>query len=88
MPEDGSLWQGECFVFDQRVAVGHGLRPAATQLCHACRRPLTTPTRATRLYEEGVACHRCADEYSDADRARFRERQRQVERGELFADTA
>ncbi|RMH43597.1 MAG: rhodanese-related sulfurtransferase [Alphaproteobacteria bacterium] len=74
-----SLWQGECFVFDERVSLGHGLRPGGLGLCRACRRPLTAGDRLKPGYEEGVSCHRCIDEYSDADRARFRERQRQFD---------
>ncbi|WP_102223968.1 oxygen-dependent tRNA uridine(34) hydroxylase TrhO [Acidimangrovimonas sediminis] len=82
VPEAESLWQGECFVFDKRVSVGHGLVPGNLSTCHACRRPLTDRDRAAPEYEEGVSCPACAEEYSEADRARFRERQRQVERAE------
>ncbi|QJD16913.1 rhodanese-related sulfurtransferase [Paracoccus sanguinis] len=84
--EGDSLWDGACFVFDQRVSLTHGLAPGGHILCHACRRPLDPADRDRPEYEEGVCCHLCAGEYSDADRARFRERQRQVARGELFAD--
>lgn len=88
VPESESLWDGACFVFDQRVSLTHGLRPGGHRLCHACRRPLTDADRAHPAYAEGVSCPHCMDEYTDADRARFRERQRQVERGELlFAGT-
>ena len=83
IPEADSLWRGECFVFDRRVSLGHGLRPGSHGLCHACRRPLAPEDQDRPEYEEGVSCHRCAGEYSDADRARFRERQRQVDRGDL-----
>lgn len=86
VPREQSLWDGACFVFDQRVSLTHGLEPGGHVLCHACRRPLSPEDTARESYEEGVSCHLCAGEYSDADRARFRERQRQVERGELFAD--
>ncbi|WP_374635203.1 rhodanese-related sulfurtransferase [Paracoccus sp. (in: a-proteobacteria)] len=79
VPQSESLWQGECFVFDKRVSLGHGLVQGQYDLCHACRRPLAPEDRARPEYEAGVACHRCAGEYSDADRARFRERQRQTE---------
>lgn len=79
VPAEDSLWQGECFVFDKRVSLGHGLVQGAYDLCHACRRPLAAEDKQRSEYEEGVSCHRCADEYSDADRARFRERQKQVE---------
>ncbi|PWE32386.1 hypothetical protein DDZ14_09965 [Maritimibacter sp. 55A14] len=79
VPEAESLWRGACFVFDRRVSVEHGLREGPHLLCHACRRPLAPADRAHPAYEEGVACHHCTDEYSEAARARFRERQRQVE---------
>ncbi|WP_423207407.1 rhodanese-related sulfurtransferase [Paracoccus yeei] len=86
VPETESLWQGECFVFDKRVSLGHGLRPGHYDLCHACRRPLAPEDRDRPEYETGVSCHRCHAEYSDADRHRFRERQRQAERGECFGE--
>ncbi len=78
VPEMESRWQGECFVFDDRVAVGHGLTEGATELCRACRRPLDAADKASPLYEEGVSCPRCHGERSDADRARYAERQRQM----------
>lgn len=77
VPAEDSLWQGECFVFDQRVSVGHGLKPGAYHLCHACRRPLDDEQRASPLYEEGVSCPACHAERSDEQRARYRERHRQ-----------
>lgn len=79
VPEDDSLWHGACFVFDERVSVGHGLSDGGHLLCRACRRPLLPEDRDRPEFEEGVQCHHCETEYSDADRARFRERQRQVE---------
>lgn len=79
MPASDSLWRGGCFVFDQRVSVGHGLVPGDHRMCHACRRPLEPADRARPEYEEGVSCHHCIDEFDDARRARFRERQRQIE---------
>ncbi|PKQ12466.1 MAG: hypothetical protein CVT70_08940 [Alphaproteobacteria bacterium HGW-Alphaproteobacteria-1] len=86
VPEAESLWQGDCFVFDGRVSVGHGLRRGPHLLCHACRRPILPGDRAHPDYEAGVACHHCVHETTDEDKARFRERQRQValaaERGE------
>ena len=79
MPKENSLWQGECFVFDGRVSVGHGLEEGSYDLCHACRRPLAEADKSRPDYEAGVSCHRCLDEFSTKDRARFRERQRQIE---------
>ncbi|SLN22153.1 putative rhodanese-related sulfurtransferase [Roseivivax jejudonensis] len=78
VPEAESAWQGECFVFDGRVSVGHGLREGPHILCHACRRPIRPEDRQHPDYEEGVACHHCAAETSAEDKARFRERQRQI----------
>lgn len=75
---DQSLWQGECFVFDQRVSVGHGLIPGRMASCGACRRPVTPEARQSPDYEEGVCCPACKDEYGPEDRERFRERQRQM----------
>jgi UPF0176 protein len=79
VPQDQSLWQGECFVFDERVSVGHGLIPGDFTACRACRRPLSDTDRESPLYEHGVRCPHCADEYTEADRARFRERQHQMD---------
>lgn len=78
VPEAESLWQGQCFVFDDRVSVGHGLVPGGYGSCGACRRPVTPEDQADPVYEEGVCCPACAQEYSTEDRARFRERQHQM----------
>ncbi|MCZ8150880.1 MAG: rhodanese-related sulfurtransferase [Rhodobacteraceae bacterium] len=82
VPQDQSMWQGECFVFDQRVSVGHGLVPGTLSSCGACRRPVTAEGRDDPAYEEGVCCPACKEEYTPADRARFRERQRQMKLAE------
>ena len=82
MPQDQSLWDGECYVFDGRVSVGHGLVPGPYDSCHACRRPLSPEDKERPEYERGASCHHCQHEYSDADRERFRERQRQMDRAE------
>ena len=79
VPEADSLWQGECFVFDDRVSVGPGLRPGALTACHACRRPVSAADRQHPAFEDGVGCAQCAAEYGPGDRARFRERQRQMQ---------
>ncbi|WP_126975460.1 oxygen-dependent tRNA uridine(34) hydroxylase TrhO [Frigidibacter oleivorans] len=78
VPREDSLWRGECFVFDQRVSVGHGLVPGGLSSCHACRRPLDAADRAHPDYEQGVSCPRCRADQTEADRARFRERERQM----------
>jgi UPF0176 protein len=77
MPLEQSLWQGECFVFDQRVTVGHGLVEGDCTLCHACRRPLKPEDRQSPLYEEGVSCAACHNERTEEQRASYRERHRQ-----------
>jgi UPF0176 protein len=78
VPQAESLWNGECYVFDNRVSVGHGLVPGPYCTCHACRRPLAPADLTRPDYEEGVSCHQCAADHTDADRARFRERQKQI----------
>ncbi|PWR02912.1 hypothetical protein DKT77_10095 [Meridianimarinicoccus roseus] len=76
--EPDSLWRGECFVFDGRVSVGHGLREGPHELCHACRRPILPSDRTRPEFEEGVSCHHCIAETTADDKARFRERQKQI----------
>ncbi len=78
VPEAESQWQGQCFVFDDRVSVGHGLVPGGLKVCGACRRPVTEADQTHPAYEEGVCCPACTGEYSEADRARFRERHHQM----------
>ena len=79
VPEAESTWQGDCFVFDNRVSVGHGLKVGPHQLCHACRRPLFPEDVKKVEFVVGVSCHQCIDETSEADKNRFRERQKQIE---------
>lgn len=82
VPEEQSLWQGECFVFDERVSVGHGLKPGDYTLCRGCRYPLTAADRQSADYEEGVSCPHCAAGLDAAKRASLRARQRQTELAE------
>lgn len=77
VPEEQSLWQGECFVFDQRVSVGHGLVPGSHALCRACRRPVSPEAQGRPEYEEGVSCPACFAERTEEQRAGYRERHRQ-----------
>lgn len=79
VPVEQSLWDGECYVFDGRVSVGHGLKPGPYDSCHACRRPISAADRASPLYERGACCPACAGEYTETDRDRFRMRQRQLD---------
>jgi len=87
VPEEESLWEGECFVFDQRVSVGHGLKQGPYDLCHACRHPITDADMQSELYVKGVSCPKCHDKQSKAQRQRYEERQKQIElaskRGEV-----
>jgi UPF0176 protein len=80
VPEPESLWRGECFVFDERVAVGHGLTQGVHALCRGCRRPVSPEQRNSPLYVEGVACPACHDERDEDAKARYAERHRQVAR--------
>ena len=82
VPAAASRWQGECFVFDERVAVGHGLAAGTHALCRGCRMPVSEADRTSPLYEDGVACPRCRDARTDDQRAGYAERHRQVELAE------
>jgi UPF0176 protein len=78
VPEAESRWRGECFVFDERVSVGHGLLEGEAELCRACRRPLMAADRQSPHYRPGISCVYCHEERSEEDRARYAERHRQV----------
>jgi UPF0176 protein len=78
MPADENLWQGECFVFDTRVAIDRDLSEGGYVQCHACRRPLSAEQLASPDYKEGVSCPKCINE-TDADKAAgLQERAKQV----------
>jgi len=77
--QENSLWNGDCFVFDQRVAVGHGLKESDYDQCYACRYPITEDDKKHPLYIKGVSCPRCHNRMSEDQRARFAERQKQIE---------
>jgi UPF0176 protein len=74
-----SLWLGECFVFDERVSVGHGLQPGPYELCRSCRNPVGEAERASAQYVKGVSCPQCFDRKTEAQKRGFAERERQVE---------
>ena len=74
VPEDESRWQGECFVFDQRVTIGHGLAAGTHTLCFACRRPVSPFDWLSPLYEAGVSCPACHDERDQHQKSSYRER--------------
>ncbi|EED32691.1 conserved hypothetical protein [gamma proteobacterium NOR5-3] len=79
VPEQSSSWEGECFVFDERVAVNHALERGSYDQCFACRHPVSKDDLQSPDYVKGVSCPHCIDLQSDEQRERFAERQRQVE---------
>ena len=79
VPEENSLWEGECFVFDERVTVDHQLQRGRYDQCHACRRPISEADKASDVYVPGVSCPHCHEHLSDDQRARFAERQKQIQ---------
>ncbi|MDP4537449.1 rhodanese-related sulfurtransferase [Alkalimonas collagenimarina] len=79
VPEEQSLWQGECFVFDQRVAVKHGLEQGSYDQCYACRMPLSAEDMKSKHYIKGLSCPHCYDSTTAEQKASFAERQKQVE---------
>ena len=92
VPKDQTLWQGECFVFDNRVAVDHDLKRGSYDQCHACRMPITEQEKTLDSYQEGLSCHHCFDRVSDEQKQRFAQRQKQVQlakaRGEKHIGSA
>ncbi|WP_458734746.1 oxygen-dependent tRNA uridine(34) hydroxylase TrhO [Zobellella taiwanensis] len=79
VPEEDSLWQGECFVFDNRVTVDHRLQPGHYQLCSACRAPLSRDDLQSPHYEHGVSCPHCHDRQTPEQRRRYAEREHQLQ---------
>ena len=82
VPEADSQWQGQCFVFDERVSVGHGLLEGGLALCRSCRDPITVEAVASPLYERGVSCPGCHARTTDEQKAGYRQRQTQVDLAE------
>jgi UPF0176 protein len=87
IPEAESRWRGECFVFDYRVSVKHGLELGDYDVCHACRWPLNAAERSSPNFVAGVSCDRCIDQRTDLQRERYAARHTQIKlaekRGEL-----
>ncbi len=79
IPEEESLWEGQCFVFDERVSVGHGLEVGEYELCRACRFPINQDDKSSPHFLLGVSCPRCYDQTSHTQKSRFAERQKQIE---------
>ncbi|MDA8920470.1 rhodanese-related sulfurtransferase [Porticoccaceae bacterium] len=92
VPKDQSLWQGECFVFDNRVAVDQDLKRGSYDQCHACRMPITEQEKNLDSYQEGLSCHHCYGILSEEQKQRFAQRQKQVQlakaRGEKHIGSA
>jgi UPF0176 protein len=82
MPEEKSLWKGECFVFDQRVSVKHGLALGSYDLCPSCRQPINAEDKKSSKYIEGVACPHCHDTLSEEKKSAAAERQKQIKLAE------
>ena len=78
VPQEKSRWEGSCFVFDERVAVGHGLVQSEYSLCHGCMNPVSPMERRSAKYEEGVSCPHCFDKTTEAQKASHRQRQTQM----------
>jgi UPF0176 protein len=79
VPAEESLWEGECFVFDQRVAVKQGLEQGSYHQCHGCRMPISEADQNSPYFEKGVSCPNCYDTMPEKTKQRVRERQRQIE---------
>ncbi|WP_372794829.1 rhodanese-related sulfurtransferase [Pontiella sp.] len=79
VPAEESMWEGECFVFDNRVAVKHNLEKGDYDQCHACRMPITEADKRSEKYAKGVSCPHCWDKFSEDRKQRFQERERQIE---------
>ena len=78
VPQEETMWQGECFVFDDRVAVDHQLNKGQYDQCHACRMPIKEEDKTKSQYKKGISCHHCIDTVTDEQRARYAEREKQM----------
>jgi len=79
VPKEQTLWQGECFVFDNRVAVDHDLKRGSYDQCHACRMPITEQEKTLDTYQEGLSCHHCFGTLTEDQKQRFSQRQKQMQ---------
>lgn len=87
VPQEESMWEGDCYVFDGRVAVNHQLEKSDYDVCNACRLPITEQDKASEHFEQGVSCPKCIDKHSDEQKARFREREKQVQLANARGET-
>ena len=76
--EKDSMWKGECFVFDNRISLKHGLKVGSYFMCSGCRKPISSKDKKSKKYEEGVSCPNCHDNLTDTQKERFRMRQKQI----------
>jgi UPF0176 protein len=83
VPQEESMWEGECFVFDDRVTVNHQLEKGDYDQCHACRLPITEEEKQSPLYQRGVSCPHCYDKTTDEQKQRFAEREKQIQLARL-----
>ena len=74
-----SLWKGECFVFDNRISLKHGLKIGSYLICSGCRKPISSKDKKSKKYEKGVSCPNCHDNLTDHQKLRFRMRQKQID---------
>ena len=81
--QKNSLWKGECFVFDNRVSLKHGLAQGTYSICGGCREPISVKDKKSRKYEEGVTCPSCFSKLSKKQKSRFRMRQSQIYKAKL-----
>ena len=79
VPENNSRWEGECFVFDDRVSVKHNLSKGTYDMCHGCRMPITDNDKESKKYIRGVSCPNCFDETTEEQKSRYMSRQKQVD---------
>ena len=79
VPEEESMWEGDCYVFDGRVAVNHRLEKSGYDVCNACRLPITEEDKQSADFEKGVSCPKCIDKHTEEQKQRFREREKQVQ---------
>jgi len=77
--EEESLWDGECFVFDDRVSVKHDLSVGSYDMCHGCRFPITDLDKSSDKYQRGISCPSCFDSKTDDQKSRYASRQLQVD---------
>lgn len=87
IPQEESLWQGECFVFDNRVSVNHDLQKGAFDQCHACRTPITDEDKNSQHYIQGVSCPHCHNNNNEKQRQRFMEREKQIQLSKQRGET-